>query len=338
MARRPIRMSDLIAKYGPGIEAAFLDAVGDIRDQAQVARIAERLERGDIDGALRAVGLDPAAFRTFEEAIRLAYTGGGVAAVGGMPRLTDGDGGRVIIRFDARNPRAERWLTEHSSRLVTAIVDDQRTAIRSALNAGMTAGDNSRTTALDIVGRLNRATGKREGGIVGLTSQQSGYVATARAELASGDERLLRHYLTRERRDRRFDRSIMRAIKDGRPLDADTARRAAQSYSNRLLNLRGETIGRTEALASLHESQREAFRQAVDTGTVSPQQVRRIWRTASDSRVRDSHSAQNGESVGLEERFSNGLAYPGEAGAPPGEVINCRCTLEYRVDFLANIR
>lgn len=49
------------------------------------------------------------------------------------------------------------------------------------------------------------------------------------------------------------------------------------------------------------------------------------WVTAGDEWVRESHVAVNDEVVQLGEAFSNGLRFPREQGAPPEEVINCRC-------------
>ncbi len=44
---------------------------------------------------------------------------------------------------------------------------------------------------------------------------------------------------------------------------------------------------------------------------------------------RDWHQAMDGETVGIEERFSNGLQHPREWGAPAVEVINCGCSVTY---------
>lgn len=55
--------------------------------------------------------------------------------------------------------------------------------------------------------------------------------------------------------------------------------------------------------------------------------VRKQWMATLDERTRDSHRELDGETVGVEERFSNGLMYPGDPSGPAGEVWNCRCTL-----------
>lgn len=343
MAHRPTRaqlrrqFEALVGQWEPQLRDAFFDAVVDLTSHAEIGRIAELLERGDIEAAIRAVHLDPAAFRALESAVVAAYGAGGIAAVQGMPVIRDPSGGQVVIRFDVRAPRAEVYLSHHSAQLVTRIVDDQRAAIRTALTAGLEAGRNPRSTALDVVGRINRATGRREGGVIGLTARQSDFVASARSELLSGDPEQLRHYLSRSVRDKRFDRTVLAAIRDGNPVDTKAVERMAGRYADNLLRVRGETLARTETMTALAESKEEAFRQAIDTGAVQEQHVMKVWRATRDRRTRDSHAAINGEAVRMDQPFSNGLMYPHQEGAPAEEIINCRCDSDYRIDFLAGI-
>jgi len=337
-----MRIDELAKTLEPKVLRAFFDAINEITSQAELGRIADRLERGDVQGVFEALHLDPAAYRGLERVLEDTYAAGGLATVGGFPLLKSGSGGRVVVRFDVRNLRAESWLRNHSSTLITRIMEDQRAAIRAALASALGAGTNPRTAALDLVGRVNRITGRREGGLLGLTSSQERYVQTAREQLLSGDPVRLRDYLTRVRRDKRFDRTVLKAIAEGKPLPADTVSKMIGRYADSLLQLRGETIARTETLASLHAAQDEAFRQAVDTGAIAASDVRRAWHSAGDKRVRDTHAELNGESVGLNEPFvtSTGvqLMYPCDPAAPIEETANCRCYVENRIDFLANIR
>ena len=55
--------------------------------------------------------------------------------------------------------------------------------------------------------------------------------------------------------------------------------------------------------------------------------VRARWMATLDSRTRDSHRQLDGEVVGDDGKFSNGLRYPGDPTGPASEVWNCRCTL-----------
>ncbi|MFP1634090.1 phage minor head protein [Zhengella sp. ZM62] len=330
-------MADLLDRFEPAIRDAFLEAVREVTSKARVADIAKALERGDVQGALDALYMDRSAFETFERAIEEAYGEGGKAVIDDLGRLRDADGNGFVVRFDVRNLRAEQWLKEHSSRLVTRIIQEQRLNIRNALEEGMREGNNPRTVALDIVGRIDRQTGRRTGGIVGLSWPQERAVANARRELESGD---FAAYRQRERRDRRFDRTIAKAEREGRGLTAKEISTIISRYSDRLLKLRGDTIGRTEALASLHAAQHEALQQLVDTGKVQASQIRRVWDATGDARTRLDHLAADSQSVGLNETFTVGgrqMKYPGDPAGGPEQVINCRCVVRVRIDFLANV-
>lgn len=228
-----------------------------------------------------------------------------------------------------------------SSRLVTMIVDDQREAIRAVIEGGIEAGRGPRQTALDIVGRVNKATGKREGGIVGLNAPQ------AKAWLKAGDEldALDPAYFERKLRDKRFDPMVKRAIAEGKPLSKADRERVLNRYSDRLLKHRGDMIARTETIASLNAGRAEGMQQLIDAGNVTADQVVRVWdSTGADGRTRDSHLAMEGQRRAMNEPFVTPTGYrlmqPGDSslGAPGSETINCRCVLRFDIDFYAGLK
>lgn len=331
------RFDILVAQFEPSVRKAFQDAIVDLRDNVEVKRFMDRLEKGDVQGALDALHIDPAAFRPLEAALINTFTGGGVAAIERMPALRDPSGGRVIVRMDIRAPRAEAYARDYTNRLVTRIVEDQMLSLRTGIQAGLMTGQSPNRTALDLIGRVNRATGRREGGVVGLSGPQAEFVASARSELLSGDPTALRNYLGRGRRIKRFDKVVQQAIREGQAIPRDMIERMLTGYSNSLLLLRGEAISRTETMTAIHAGKEEAFRQAIDTGAISEAQVQKQWFAVRDKNSRDHHAAANGERVGLNQRFSTGLLYPHEPGAPASECVNCRCSYEIVIDFLAGI-
>ncbi|WP_349366776.1 MAG: phage minor head protein [Nitratireductor rhodophyticola] len=343
------QLARLALEFEPKILQAFLKSIAAIKSDIVLRDIVIRLERGDVHGAIDALNLDRAAFRPVERAIAEAFEGGGAAIVSAMPVLREPGGGSAVVRFDVRSPSAEIWLSMHSARLVSELTDT--TAIRARLVAGLEHGLNPRAVALDIVGRLSRVTGQREGGIIGLTAQQALFVdnldrsgpSGARQQLLSGDPAQLREYLRRGRRDKRFDRTVTHAIREAKPLPKTTVDKIVGRYQDRLLLLRGETIARTETLAALNQSQQEAYQQAIDKGLIYRQDVRKVWRSGHDSRVRHSHQLLDGESVGFDEAFTtplgNRMRFPGDTslGASAADIVNCRCRVDYRIDFLSNI-
>lgn len=329
----------LLQTHEARITRALLRAIQDIKDQAVLADIERALRRNDIEGAIDAMRIERAAFEALQDEIAAAVRAGGDDVAGAVAGLVSPQGMRLAFRFSVRNARAERFLAELSSTLITQIVEEQRANVRLALTAGMERGDNPNRVALDIVGRINRDTQRREGGIVGLSGPFEEYVRNARTELETGN---YQSYFSRTRRDKRFDRIIARAKREGKPLTADQVSKITGRYADRLLALRGETIGRTEAMSSLMFGKNEAMRQLVDSGKVRADQVKKVWQATLDKRVRDTHAALHKQTAILNEPFKSPsgarLMYPMDRslGARGAEIINCRCNLKFRIDWLSN--
>lgn len=332
------RWDGLIDFWDERLRRAFLEAVSRLRDGARLDEIERMLRRGDIEGALRATHLHEIALRGFDRAFEEAFEAGGNATANMVPAAVSGDGLRVVAQFNIRNPAAERWLRDHSSTLIREILDDQRQMIRTALSEAMREGVNPRTAALDLIGRIG-ATGRREGGLIGLTGSQEAWVRKYAEELA-GDNPL--SALGRALRDRRFDPAVRKAAASGEPIPADLRAKMVAAYKNRALRFRAEAIARTEAMRALHQSQEEAMRQAIDAGAVQAQDVQFVWRTAHDDRVRDTHRTMDGQTRPIGAPFVTGsgarLRYPGDPAGPPHETIQCRCFREPKIDFLRGIR
>lgn len=328
---------ELLERYGPKVADAFIEAVSDLATAADLQRLIIAIQHGNLGEAIEALHLDPAAFAGLQDAIREAYLAGGDGAVGLLPRMVDQAGNAVVLRFNARNVAAEQWLSTHSADMVTRILGQQRAAVQAALTDRMARGDNPRAAALDIVGRMNPKTQAREGGILGLTGPQEEFVRNARDELESGDPAKLKAYLARSRRDKRFDPSIRKAIRDGSPVPADTVDRALVGYKRRLLQLRGETVGRVETMTALQKAKNEAHRQAVESGKVPVGAVSKRWSSSRDLDVRHTHSVLDGQVVPLDQPFVSPsgaqMMHPMDRslGAPAEEIVGCRCDTVYKI-------
>lgn len=335
MADVTANIDKLTETWAPRLRDAFLQAIVAIRDDVVIARVVAALQRGDVDAAVREVSLDPLQFRGLEDAVAGAHADGGAALVSRLPATTGPAGHRLVVLFDARNTRAEAWVRNNSSELVTQVVADQKIAIRNHLQAGLASGTNPRTVALDLVGRVNPQTGKREGGVIGLTSSQDGWARAYAAELASGDRAALRRAL----RDKRFDKAVLKAIAKGEPLSPDLITKMVTAYRSRALKYRADAIARTEALSALNHSQVEAMQQAIEKGHVQAQYVTKRWRSAADKRVRHSHRVLNNVRVPFSSKFraESGatLAYPGDPEGGAAEVVNCRCHMSINVDHIS---
>ncbi len=208
------------------------------------------------------------------------------------------------------------------------------------ISEGIERGRNPNATARQIVGVYNRATKKREGGIVGLRSDQMKAVQAARDELANPGS--LRAYLRRTARDKRYDRTVKKAIREKRALTAADIDKITKRYADRLLAVRGKLIARTETQRAVHMGAHRAYQQLIETGAISENQIRKVWKATGDIRTRDSHMAMSGDSVGFSERFQSPvtgglLLHPGDPDAPASETANCRCWMQYRIDRRPNV-
>jgi Phage Mu protein F like protein len=343
MAVLPSSLQELIDQMEPQVRQAFLDAIADISDETVIKALEEAIATGNIEHALSTLNLDPVVYAGVADVANDVYkTAAVLTAEAARASRDPNTGARIVFRFDVRSPPAEEWLRVESSRLVVGLSNTARKTVRQTLAAGMELGQNPRTTALDIVGRVSKLTGRREGGTVGLTPSMEKWVQNAKLELMSGDPEMMSNYLTRERRDARFDAKVRRAMEAGQPLAPEDVTKITGRYADSLLKLRGDNIARTETLLSLHAGQAESIRQMIESGKVQERDVIKIWRTNRDGRERRSHYILHGKKIPYQEPFISPetgarMLHPGDRslGALPQDVINCRCHAEYKVDYIA---
>lgn len=339
MARRKT-LIDLLDELTPATRQAFLDSIGRVTGDVQIRALEDAISRGDTAAVLQIINLGAEYFAPLDRAMRDAYETGGEFVMAELQRMARAQGFKVSAVFGANDPRVTQWLAEQSSRRIVEITSDQRQIISDTLARLAGEGTAPRTAALELIGRVNRATGRREGGIVGLNSQMEGWAANAYRELIEGDT----GYFQRTLRDRRFDRTVAKAIREGRGLGPTEARRIVARYRARLLYRRGENIARTELLGTLHASQAEALVQMRTREGLAPEAVTQEWDAQNDGATRDSHRAMDGQTRTQGQPFTTGNGYqmrhPGDAslGAPASEIVNCRCFLRTRVDFITGLR
>ena len=338
MAALKDRIEPLLQEWSPVMREAFLKAFRTLRNRAEMSRLVAQIKAGDVEGAVAAIGLDPLVFRPVAAALERTFEEGGIDATAGIRTVRGPLGIRVTPMFDPRAPAAEAWVRQHSDDLIKQITEDQRTLIRAAM-APLWSGDDPMLTgqtpqkiALDLVGRISAVTGNREGGVLGLTSQQAQWARNYAVELGDAQAGVVPDAgaLTRTFRDRRFDRTVRRAIKEGTPLPADARRAMVANYRNKALIYRAEMVSKHEALTALHQSQLEAWDQAIARGATTADGVRRYWVTMGDERVRETHAeipGMNAEGRGLREPFQTP---EGEFMNPP-IAPNCRCRVRIRV-------
>ena len=333
----------IIREQELAVRRALVQAFDNLARSIDRAAVVRALQAGNVAQALALLRLREELLAPVTEALRGSYVAGGLATVASVPP------GRAILGFDGRHPRAEKWITEHAAKRVVEIAKDQQKAIQDVVLAQVEAGRNPRAIIQDIAGKYDHAKGKRQGGILGLTSQQTKFVYGSTRPDGSIQKGALQelqtldpHYFTRERRDRRFDAMVRKAISEDKPLTAKQIETIVDRYEDRLLAYRAEVVARTESINALRAGRHEGYEQAAEAGIFGRRQVMKVWSsTGRDGRTRDSHLEMDGQEVPLGEPFTfpdgSKAMYPGDGdlGAPPEEVIQCRCIAEYRINWLA---
>jgi HK97 family phage portal protein len=106
----------------------------------------------------------------------------------------------------------------------------------------------------------------------------------------------------------------------------DDVAKAVKSTYQDFSRYRAYRIGRTEVAGATNYG-------SMIGAKASGIALKKEWLSAHDERVRKSHAHVDGEVVGLDEKFSNGLHFPAEYEAGrPSETIHCRCVLVYSTD------
>jgi hypothetical protein len=340
----PNTINQLIALTIPEIQKIFLQVMQDMVDRAMLDEMIIAIENNDIDALFRASGFTPAVLLPIIERIEQTYRDAAEITVDGWPRRVRTPFGIVQPIFNMRNPIVERDLRTFSSQYITRITNEARENVRQVLEDGMIRGDNPRRTALDIVGRINPTTKKREGGVIGLAPNQMKWVLNSRRYL----EQLDNKYFTLSLRDKRFDSVVRKAILNGTPIPQSTISRLVTSYKNRALKYRGEMISRTETIQSINRGENAIHLQMIDEGTLVRQQITKWWDDVGDGVTRTTHRLlgnkyKKDKAIGFDEAFVSPsgarLMYPGDQslGAPAEEIIACRCRPKYTINWRYNL-
>jgi len=89
----------------------------------------------------------------------------------------------------------------------------------------------------------------------------------------------------RRLRDFRYDKTLLRAMEQAKPLTPKQIDTMVDAYRRKYLKYRAQTIARTEALRTTNVGVQDAWRQAVEQGKVSEDLIRRKWVVADDERL-----------------------------------------------------
>jgi hypothetical protein len=310
------RINDVLDREEVRIARLFRAAIINLKDDIDLDEIAALLEAGRLEDA---IDLLKHAAEELGSASNLSFVTSGQSTA---QFLTNAAVGRIV--FDQVNTLAVAAMQANRLELIREFTNEQRSATSFALINAVEAGTNPRAAA-----RTFRDS-------IGLTENGWKAIQTYRTSLerVGRDENMSTAALTHAVRDRRSDSVIRRAIRTNKPLDPDWIEKRVQFKINKAIANRAETIGRTEALRAVHQGNEEAYRQAIESGTINEEDLIRSWVTRLDGRERETHELLNGQKRNWGKPWTtrNGtLRYPGDPRAPAKETVCCRCAIATRI-------
>ena len=147
--------------------------------------------------------------------------------------------------------------------------------------------------------------------------------------LSTVEENLLPYKVVNGRRDVRWNvakinAEVTQGILQGESIPTISKRLSAVLDMNKTSAIRN---ARTTVTSAQNKGRMDMLHDAEKKGVI----MKKGWSAANDDRTRSSHAALDGDFVGIDEEFANGLMYPGDPDGEPEEVYGCRCALIYDV-------
>ena len=306
-------IKNLLAREDTEIRRAFMRFVRQVREPGVLSGIVDKLQDGNINGALAIMGRY---ISDFADELPKSFVR---AARSEMQRLAPAVG-QTSLDFNVGDPAAAKLMRRSKLEFITNFTDKQRDSVRSALADSLDRGEGEKQAA------------KRIKSSIGLTENQYKAVDNYRQLLENSSAEALQ----RDLRDKRSDRPVQSAIDRGDVLSDTQIDRLVDAYGNNMLNYRARTIARTESHRATSRARHEAQRQALKRARIRANRATRRWNTILDGRERDTHEAMNQQTrVGFDRPFLSPsgaeLLYPGDPDAPAEEVVGCRCVVTLEI-------
>lgn len=305
------RLQRLIASYERKIRNGFLSAVNRAWASVNISELAALIEAGNIEQLLAVSTIIPDEVSAISVAAYLAATDQATR------EIFEATGTRVV--FDDAHENALRIMRNRTFVVLSNFNAKQEAAVREVLLDGIRRGVNPRQQAVAI-----RAS-------IGLTTNQVKAVNNYRDLLENNSKKVLQRKL----RDKRFDRTINRAIREGKTLERVKIDRMVTRYRERYLKYRANTIAQTEALSAVHRGKEEMFNNAILQGHIAAEQLEGTWVTIQDALRRHSHATMHNQKRPHGHMFVSGagnfLLHPGDPTAPIEEIAHCRCLKVTRI-------
>lgn len=307
----------------PKLRQALLDALQSMTADIDLLELAEAVRVRDYTRILALIPRPEATLQNaFDELITVNNAAGATAALGASHATAEAGAAVAAFTFDRLDPNMIEALTTYRMDLIRQMTASTLTNVQDALVTGLRRGWNPLKTARAI------------DDLIGLTDSQARAAANYRRLLEAGDLSAL----DRQLRDRRFDPTVERAVREDLTLSDVQVDRMVARYRERMLQLRARTIARTETLRAANAGAHAGYAQMIARGDIPERSVRRHWLVAEDERtcaICNSIPILNPDGVGFDEDFNSS---DGPIYAPPDPHPSCRCAVTFYIAGTAQLR
>ena len=304
-------------KLAPALRQAFIDAVNAVKGTVDEKALADAIASGDVTkvmalldiqnklaGALQGKGLD-AGVLSVQGALQATFAAGANVALLQLPKTIS-----VDLSFNLMNPKSVEFLNKYTFDLIQQVSQDTKDAVQEVVTRAFQEGGHPFQQAREI---------KQ---FIGLTQSQEQAVTNYRNALMNGGTSDLKDALSRALRDGRYDKTLLRAIQNQQGVPQDKIDAMVQRYRERFIQYRARNVARTESIRAANAGRRSLWSQAVEQELL-PADVQRVWVISGDVNTCLDCEALDGESVGLDEPFSDGTMDP-----PQHPSCRCSCSID----------
>ena len=211
------RLERLLASYERKIRDGFRDKIDEARRKVRIPELAALIENGDIEAALAVALIIPQEINALALAAFLA------AAEQTSKEIFTAIS--IDVKFDDAQANAEAIMANRAFQVTSRFTQKQEDAVREVLLDGIRRGLNPRQQAIALRNSI------------GLTANQVKAVNNFRRLLEEGSKEVL----TRKLRDKRFDRTINRGIRESKRIEQERIDKMVTRYRERYIKYRAGT-------------------------------------------------------------------------------------------------
>ena len=157
--------------------------------------------------------------------------------------------------------------------------------------------------------------------------------------LATTDKSLLPYKELDEKKDirwnvKKMNAEVLQGIVQGEPMDRIASRLSKVTGMNETAAIRN---ARTMVTGAENKGRQDSYARATADGII----LHKEWLATNDGRTRHWHAELDGQTVPQDKPFSNAVGlimFPGDPGAHPANVYNCRCSMAAVVKGFKKVR